>query len=94
MPFPTEEIIYFFFTASRLPRSTGDGDSLLAAVAAVKLTTRSPPHIAKVKNEWSNILTSPYVFMAWCLITGTTFYFTFTCIGKGKAIIILAWTGP
>ena len=36
----------------------------------------SPHHIAKVKNEWSNILTSPYVFMAWCLITGTTFYFT------------------
>ena len=59
-----------------------------------KLTTHSPPHIAKVKNDWSNILTSPYDFMVLCLIIGTTFHFTVTCTGKGKAILILAWTGP
>ena len=60
----------------------------------VKLTTHSPPHTAEVKNEWSNIPTSPHLLTALCLITGTTFYFTFTCIGKDKAILILVWRGP
>jgi hypothetical protein len=32
MPFPIELISYLFFTASRLPRSIGVEDSLLAAV--------------------------------------------------------------
>jgi hypothetical protein len=93
VPFQIEEMIYLFFTASRLPRFPRRWSLPPYSGRGVELTTHSPPLIAKVKNEWSNILTSPYVYMAWCLNTGTTFYYNFTCICRGNAILVQAWTG-
>jgi hypothetical protein len=36
---------------------------------------RSPPSSAELKNAWSYTSTPQYVFIAWCLITGTTLPF-------------------
>jgi hypothetical protein len=38
----------------------------------------SPPSSVEVKNVWSYTYTSPYVFMAWCLVKRRN-SFTFTC---------------
>lgn len=46
----------------------------------------SPPNGAKVKQSWSYILTSPPVFMAWCMITGRTLYFTFIYVGTAAVM--------
>jgi hypothetical protein len=36
--------------------------------SGMKLTNESSPSSAEVKNAWSHISASPYVWMAWCLI--------------------------
>jgi len=48
---------------------------------------RSRPSGAEVGNAWSYAPTLPYVFAAWCLITGTTLLNLLTYLqGKGAGI--------
>jgi len=51
----------------------GTGDHSLEVKWPGSKTDHSPPFGAEVKNEWSYTYTTPYVFMARCLINqGTT----------------------
>jgi hypothetical protein len=44
----------------------------------------SPPSSAKVRNAWSYIFLSQYVFMAWCLVKyDDNFTFTYVCLKNG-----------
>jgi hypothetical protein len=76
---------YFFATASRpVQRPTQSPVQWVhkATSPAVKWpgceADHSPSSSAEVKNEWRYTSTPPYVFMAWCLSTGTAsaLYFT------------------
>jgi hypothetical protein len=67
--------IFLLTTASRPTLEPAQPPNELvpwALTAEVKLpgrkTDHSPPSSAEAKNAWSYTATSPYVFMAWCLV--------------------------
>jgi hypothetical protein len=53
----------------------------------------SPPSNAEVKNAWSYTSTTPYVFMAWCLVKHRhNFTFHLTVTKKNTALVLLKTT--